>query len=822
MIDLSVIILIVLTILPGLVVITNLFFHSIACDKILYKSGWTFVWRILLIFLFFWGLTIGGVYCSQRCSSQCTPECFYPINESLNDILRVVADTFKAISDKKFESSENVFYFAWVILVNTVVFSGLLISVIVGWNDRRVGKYKNGLARYKQRHLNGRLVSCLDGNFCKRNQYAVVIGANEIASSVLKQLLEEHDNQYVILQTSSDVDSVRKILRSHLTEEEYDKVIIYSALRDSLEEISALHLAQASEIYILGENTAREFGETYHDAMNMRCLNLAAHVLKKEGITPDNKKKCHVMFDYQTTYSVFQHSDISDEVKEVIDFIPFNRYESWARRVLVDNIASDLVDRENSTKNNSKSLKYTYMPLDGYDGIKPDDEKHVHLVIVGLSKMGIALGIQAMQLSHYPNILKYPNQRTRITFIDANADSEMQFFMGRFATLFELMRYRYLDANNCQKEWLNSKDECADKSSSQGYKWINPILQTDYKWSHLTSEGQNFIDIEVEFIKGELQSAGVCDYLRDVSLDPQAKLTIAICQLYTHEAIAASLYMPREIYASKQLQQIWVYQREASDIISNLIGRQNNQSDIYEKLRPFGMLYGEYMDDESHLEKAQLVAAVYNGQKDISKETIVAQKTDWDNAPVANKWSSQLSADSIYVKIRSVLNLASHEWVLLDAIVDETIARNMLQYLNRQFKLYEKELMICEHNRWNVEKLLMGYVPCNKQQFTRFQNLIESKDFGKHNAEKKELKSPSKKIHLDICRIDSEYKPLKHVDPDIWNADITINTAIPQIAFLVDGYDKSRMEMTSLKINKLIQYLNQNIINRCLQTMNNA
>lgn len=798
----SVIILLVLsTIVPGLIVITNLFFHSIACDKILYKSGWTFVWRILLIFLFFWGLTIGGVYCSQRCSSQCTPECFYPINESLNDILRVVADTFKAISDKKVESSENVFYFAWVILVNTVVFSGLLISVIVGWNDRRVGKYKNGLARYKQRHLNGRLVSWLDGNFCKRNQYAVVIGANEIASSVLKQLLEKHDNQYVILQTSSDVDSVRKILRSHLTEEEYDKVIIYSALRDSLEEISALHLAQASEIYILGENTAREFGETYHDAMNMRCLNLAAHVLKKEGITPDNKKKCHIMFDYQTTYSVFQHSDISDEVKEVVDFMPFNRYESWARRVLVDNIASDLVDRENSTKkskNNSKSLKYTYMPLDGYDGIKPDDEKHVHLVIVGMSKMGIALGIQAMQLSHYPNILKYPNQCTRITFIDANADSEMQFFMGRFATLFELMRYRYLDANNCQKEWLNSKDECADKSSSQGYKWINPILQTDYKWSHLTSEGQNFIDIEVEFIKGELQSAGVCDYLRDVSLDPQAKLTIAICQLYTHEAIAASLYMPREIYASKQLQQIWVYQREASDIISNLIGRQNNQSDIYEKLRPFGMLYGEYMDDESHLEKAQLVAAVYNGQKDISKETIVAQKTDWDNAPVANKWSSQLSADSIYVKMRSVYDPEDYLQYLKQQDIHTNVENVIVNYFQEKFNnKFEKELAVCEHNRWNVEKLLMGFVPCNREQFEDFKQLVKRGivlnedykwcDFALEEEFEKAVKQlKRKKIHLAICDMDQNKKPLRLVDPIVLKYDTMINNSMPKIVLFID------------------------------------
>lgn len=44
---------------------------------------------------------------------------------------------------------------------------------------------------------------------------------------------------------------------------------------------------------------------------------------------------CHVLFEYQGTFSVFQVSDISQQIKQYIEFTPFNFYEIWARRVLV-------------------------------------------------------------------------------------------------------------------------------------------------------------------------------------------------------------------------------------------------------------------------------------------------------------------------------------------------------------------------------------------------------------------------------------------------------------------------------------------------------
>ena len=103
-------------------------------------------------------------------------------------------------------------------------------------------------------------------------------------------------------------------------------------------------------------------------------------------------------------------------------FIPFNRYESWARRVMVDNRALALVD---DNGNKESSLQITYTPLDGRDGIKPNDNQRVHLIVVGMSRMGVAMGTQAVFQAHYPNYVRDNSLKSRITFIDANAEQEM-------------------------------------------------------------------------------------------------------------------------------------------------------------------------------------------------------------------------------------------------------------------------------------------------------------------------------------------------------------------------------------------------------------
>ena len=661
-----------------------------------------------------------------------------------------------------------------MLAIKVFIVNGISIATIVSLFNRRITHYREGQIRYS------RLIYWL-----LQNKYAVVIGANEVAASVIKNLLKPCEHKadyksfncycdrklkYILLQTNRKAEEVRKMLASHLTDHELDRVIIYTANRDSKKELQKLYVKYAHEIHILGEQTVVGGTETFHDTINMKCLNLVAQILREyKNAHPSQyqKKHCRVMFEYQTTHSVFQFSDVSDDVRETLDFEPFNRYESWARKVLVGNAVD--------------SIKY--VPLESYEGIKYDNNKHVHLVVVGMSNMGTALGVQALFQAHYPNYVRDPQLKTRVTFIDTKADKEMAFFKGRYATLFELARHRYIDANAC-KEDLNS--DCG---------WVDPMQQSNCQWKHLSNKGQNFLDVEIEFVKGELESDGVRKYLTQVSKIQTSNLTIAICLTNASQAIAASLYMPMEVYENQQLQQILVYQREASTIIENISKETKENSIRYEKLRPFGMIYGNYMDDRTRYWKGVLTNAVYNATENNKPLPLDLKNTDdkevkalvdkWDELKECKKISNKLFVDSIYQKLRCIMDLSKNETLgeYGNPIFDN---QSFVQDVKSVIQSHASIVAKCEHNRWNVEQLLMGFTPMKSADDEQFRQLVDENNKEKINKKKSELKESSAKVHPNIC----DFEHLNMVDPGAKKYDYALNVAIPDILIRVDGYEQ--------------------------------
>ena len=662
-----------------------------------------------------------------------------------------------------------------MLAIKVFIVNGISIATIVSLFNRRITHYREGQIRYS------RLIYWL-----LQNKYAVVIGANEVAASVIKNLLKQCEHKadyksfncycdrklkYILLQTNRKAEEVRKMLASHLTDHELDRVIIYTANRDSKKELQKLYVKYAHEIHILGEQTVVGGTETFHDTINMKCLNLVAQILREyKNAHPSQyqKKHCRVMFEYQTTHSVFQFSDVSDDVRETLDFEPFNRYESWARKVLVGNAVD--------------SIKY--VPLESYEGIKYDNNKHVHLVVVGMSNMGTALGVQALFQAHYPSYVRDSQLKTRVTFIDTKADKEMAFFKGRYATLFELARHRYIDANACEEDDLNSD-----------YGWIDPMQHLDCQWKHLSDKGQNFLDVEIEFVKGELESDGVRKYLTKVSKVQTSNLTIAICLTNASQAIAASLYMPIEVYENQQLQQILVYQREASTIIENISKETKENSIRYEKLRPFGMIYGNYMDDRTRYWKGVLTNAVYNATENNKPLPLDLKNTDdkevkalvdkWDELKECKKISNKLFVDSIYQKLRCIMDLSENETLgeYGNPIFDN---QSFVQDVKSVLQSHASIVAKCEHNRWNVEQLLMGFTPMKSADDEQFRILVAEKDEEKIDNKKSELKKSSAKVHPNIC----DFEHLNMVDPGAKKYDYALNVAIPDILIRVDGYEQ--------------------------------
>ncbi len=644
---------------------------------------------------------------------------------------------------------------AVISIIGLLLLNGLLITTLLNYFDRCKNNWDEGEIRYNERALKWRIFRL------RRRKFAVVIGAHNIAPTIIRDLLEDRgkvdklDN--VILLTSDNAKQVREVVESYLTKKEREQLIIYNGQLDSPTEIEQLYIEHASEVYILGELRQDDKSQSYHDTQCFKCARNIAMYLKDLHIRQNNdlrgvplleKKSCHVLFEYQTTYAIFQFSDVSDDIKKYINFIPFNTYENWARYVLVKN--GYTVPKIHG------GYEIKYAPLDGYDGIQSGSDEYVHFVIVGMSKMGVAMAIQAAQIAHYPNFKPgsdKTNRRTRITFIDTNAYEEMNYFKGRYQHLFALARHRYVDASRMD----SSLDE----------PWFDPMSMDDCPYKQL---GPNFIDIEWEFIKGNVQDPAVIEYLNQVAKDDASKLSVAVCLPLSNEAIAAALYMPQCIY--RKAIQVLVYQRESSNIIYDLHNYLNNSSHNidqrtrYHNVRPFGMNYANFTVDLEYEDRAKLCVLVYDiifsGENDIDQINTKISSTPqdvidelWEKDKIFNKLSNIYLASSFETKLRCA-------GCNFDMTLD--MAAGMIASCD--------SLTECEHNRWCMQQLLIGF-----RAYTDEETIEYLKPETNRSVYKKNKKNGFERAHVDIC----SFEHLALVDKDSMRYNTYFNNTITTV-----------------------------------------
>ena len=321
---------------------------------------------------------------------------------------------------------EGYFWALFCAIAGIFCLSGFAVSSLVSVINRLTEKWKQGMLRYNVAF----------------DKYVVIIGVNKQTAAIVRRSLKRDDVDYVLIQTRQNVDKMRNRLDLDLDQEEEERIVFYYAERISNEDIEQLHLENAVEVYILGEDVQFE-NEEDHDAFNIECLEHVSKYMEDERVKAYRFKKfgdnsrltCHVDFEYQSTFTAFKATNIYQRLDKVVEFLPFNVYEIWAKKVLVDNFA--VVP---SGKKGELTVR-RYKPLDG-DGITADSNKTVRLIIMGMNQLGTAFGMQAALLAHYPNFKRDKNLRTTITFIDDQAIKEGEFLRGRFEALFSLCKYR--------------------------------------------------------------------------------------------------------------------------------------------------------------------------------------------------------------------------------------------------------------------------------------------------------------------------------------------------------------------------------------------
>lgn len=614
-----------------------------------------------------------------------------------------------------------------VSITGSVLMGGLLISIISNMIDRRVEHAREGQLKYKfKRHY-------------------VIIGFDKMAIGLIKQLFRKirddarfkNEPYLFVIQTTSEVETVRHELLSKLDDEIDRRTIILHGGRDSREDLERLRLPYCQEIFLLGEE-----GETDHDSVNIESVTLINRILRNH-YTPKTLsglkrlvsdelagcKRCHVLFEAQSTFAVFQRNNVETVFKKrtdtdnlwyttmrnslkdnqsdlaqleslkteydkrtekLIDFLPFNFYETWAEKVLVWG---------KYDPHNDGVAPIVYTPLDG-EGIDYESNRHVHLVIVGMTSMGVALAMKAAHIAHYPNFVRDPKLKTRITFIDLNADTEFDMLRGRYSALFEQCDYRVVDT--------------LDDSRSYEHK------------------GTGLSDIEFEFVKGAVESRLVQKLLESwTSAENRSLLTIAICFEVPQKSIATALYMPQKVY--KRALSILVRQNVSCSTIE--LVRQARQ---YNGLRAFGMLDECYDIDDSSLLQAKRVNFIYNKIKPEKKEWVPLDDTQadvlWKSLTTVYRWSNIYNAHSIPTKLRS-FGLEEPENLLADKDLLEKMAQ-------------------VEHDRWVMERLIQGYRPTTPEE----NQLIKS---GKRN--KKEIENS--------CFAHIYLKPYAQLDEEIKDND---------------------------------------------------
>ncbi len=571
---------------------------------------------------------------------------------------------------------------AVIALLGTVFMNGILVSALVGWYDRYIDSWVSGQARYDR--------------LLKKSRFIVIIGDNEAVPSIIKQIFcRRNPVDYVVIQTNDSVEYLRKQLASFLSEKNESQTIIYSGERTSKEDVRDLHLECAEEVFLLGDRYEELSAVASHDSMNMNCLQIIACMLKEKK--RKDKLVCNVMFEYQTTFSIFQFADISNTVKGYIDFRPMNYYEMWAQRVLV---------QENLTFD--RSGYKGYLPIEGWKPIDKDSNDFVHLVIVGMSQMGVALGIETAQLAHFPNFVNKPHKRTRITFIDSKCKRNMGFFKGRFKELFAVSQWRYAVSDGNTELY---------KEAAVAENWNNADVNT--REQHL---GKDFIDVEWEFIDGGLETTEIHKFLSDAADNPHARFTLAICLPKDNASVAGALYLPEVVY--EKAQQILVYQRH-NDAIVNSIARENTINKLYERLKPFGMLDSVYNDrliNNMYKAAGILDGLYYEMYLAVNKENNVEpgnRVNTRGKSKSAGLWSNIYNANTMWGKMRSINYTAGEE-----------IKPELL------------EILACtEHNRWSVEQLLMKFRTLTAEEQNRACTI----------PGEKELLKGDKMAHLDIC-----------------------------------------------------------------------
>ena len=546
-------------------------------------------------------------------------------------------------------------------LFGIFIFNGLLIGFITNYIEHRVHDYRDGLKHYLKK------------------DHHIIMGYDDMVPSIIADIFKNDPKGNVMILTSYNVKQIKERLKKSVLRDKLDQIIVNYGQKTASEYYKDIHLEDAKDIFVIGYRQLPS-----HDAVNVECVDSICSYLNNPKFK-NKPKRIVCLFEDIDTYAALKTSEIFAKYKKLnIEIIPYNFYAGWARQVFVR--------RKYREKNVDKN---DYPSIYG-KGIGPTDKKHVHMVVVGSNNFASTMAMESAHLHHFPNFEHDKSQKTRITFIDLKADKEMPLFFTRNRHFCEVQSYRYSDMTEEDSQYVSEIH--------------SELLSPDI-------EMHDFLDIEFEFIKGDVFAGNVQKLLEEWAQDKEQYLSIFLAMTDQRNNFVMGMNMPDAVYENKI--PVFIRQERADNFVTSLRVTDNKEFTYkylegdevksksrkgrYANLYPFGMNDMAYCFDDTSLERGQLINYLYVRKKDtdlnnIDKDEVFDEaEASWKDLSVAEKWSNMYCADSIKCKMDSLR-------VMRNLNIDD-IAHDQDKLSDYELT----ELSMVEHNRWNVEKLLLGY-----------------------------------------------------------------------------------------------------------------
>lgn len=662
---------------------------KLAFDRLLSKS----IWRqfailglalIVIFFLSWFFLHLSGCRWADFCKSKDLSEWLLP--------LYLLIDS-NALNNLYLNSVNGwaLFVSSIIYVIGMFIFNGMIISIMTNSIERRVRSHEEG-------HI----------HYLKSGHY-IIMGYDDMIPSIITHIFEKDSNAFILLMSAAETPYIKEKLKRIFDEKQLEHIIINYGHRMSKDYYKDIHLESSEQIYIVGLRSLPT-----HDAINVECVDSICRYLKQPEVK-ERPNRITCVFEDLDTYAAFKTSEIFSKVKELgIEFIPYNFYAGWAKQVFIMRFHKDMDCP-------GVEIKYPAVYGKGYSkddetALTKDDPRFVHLVFVGTTNFAVAFAMEAAHVLHFPNF-HGKGVKTLITFIDKNADTEKDVFIARNRHFFEVQSHYYWDLT--------------EKSETKSREIILPTYFNNEN-GYTKNEDYDFLDVEFEFIKGDIFSKKVQNVIRDWAKDKENQyLSIFLAQADQRNNFAFGMNMPDEVYDNEI--PVFIRQDRSDNFVSNLRTtdeaiKANTKKNTYVKVEggdakpktlggryaniyPFGMNETAYSADEKSLERAKLInylynTANYNDNKFIGMLALDAMSTDqikedankfWNDLSVALKWSNLYNAYTLRTKITTLRAMRG--------LNQEDASRD-------QWTLSEEEveeMAHVEHNRWNTEKLLMGY-----------------------------------------------------------------------------------------------------------------